>query len=71
MVQGAGESQLIDLMNMIVQKHPETKLFSLPRLGTNKTIELGVKGAVNLVENAMADIRAGVTKAGFTWSEIE
>ena len=71
LVQGAGESQLIDLMNMIVQNHPETKLFSLPRLGTNKTIELGVKGAVNLVENAMADIRAGVTKAGFTWSEIE
>ncbi len=71
LVRDAGESQLIDLMNMIVQNHPETKLFSLPRLGTNKTIELGVKGSTIAVENAMVDIRAGVTKAGFPWSEIE
>ena len=71
LVQDAGESQLIDLMNAIVRNHPETKLFSLPRLGTNKTIELGVKGSNIAVENAMVDIRAGVTKAGFPWSEIE
>ena len=71
LVQNAGESQLIDLMNAIVRNHPETKLFSLPRLGTNKTIELGVKGSNIAVENAMVDIRAGVTKAGFPWSEIE
>ena len=75
LVQDAGESQLIDLMNAIVRNHPETKLFSLPRLGGDKsnpgkTIELGVKGAASAVENAMLDIKAGVTKAGFPWSTI-
>ena len=75
LVRDAGESQLIDLMNAIVRKHPETKLFSLPRLGTDKlnptkTIELGVKGAAQAVESAMVDIKTGVTEAGFPWSSI-
>ncbi|MBC7697711.1 MAG: competence/damage-inducible protein A [Bacteroidia bacterium] len=75
LVRDAGESQLIDLMNAIVCKHPETKLFSLPRLGTDKlnptkTIELGVKGVAIAVESAMVDIKAGVTEAGFPWSII-
>lgn len=75
LVRDAGESQLIDLMNVIVRKHPETKLFSLPKLGSNKinpikTIELGVKGATSAVESAMVDIKAGVTEAGFNWSDV-
>jgi molybdopterin-biosynthesis enzyme MoeA-like protein len=70
LVMEAGESQLIDLMNAIVQKHPETKLFSLPKLGPNKTIELGVKGPAEAVENAMAEIKSGVSAAGFEWLSI-
>ncbi|HSI43068.1 MAG TPA: molybdopterin-binding protein [Methylotenera sp.] len=70
LVNDAGESQLIDLMNTIVQNHPQTKLFSLPKLGPNKTIELGVKGPAKAVKNAMEEIRNGVTAAGFPWSEI-
>lgn len=70
LVNDAGESQLIDLMNAIVQNHPQTKLFSLPKLGPNKTIELGVKGPAKDVKNAMDEIRNGVTAAGFPWSEI-
>jgi molybdopterin-biosynthesis enzyme MoeA-like protein len=70
LVRDAGESQLIDLMNTVVKNHPETKLFSLPKLGPNKTIELGVKGYAPAVESAMQEIRAGVTAAGFPWSEI-
>jgi molybdopterin-biosynthesis enzyme MoeA-like protein len=70
LVQGAGESQLIDLMNAIVQSHPQTKLFSLPKLGPNKTIELGVKGSFEAVNLAMADIQAGVSAAGFLWQKI-
>lgn len=70
LVSDAGESQLIDLMNAVVKNHPEAKLFSLPKLGPHKTIELGVKGFAPAVESAMQEIRAGVTAAGFPWTEI-
>lgn len=66
----AGESQLIDLMHEIIKKHPDTKLFSLPKLGPNKKIELGIKGQENAVGLAIADIKTGVTSLGFTWDEI-
>jgi molybdopterin-biosynthesis enzyme MoeA-like protein len=70
LVMDAGESQLIDLMNTIVLKHPQTKLFSLPKLGPQKTIELGVKGPAEAVEKAMAEIKAEVSAAGFAWSNL-
>lgn len=70
LVKNAGESQLLDLMNAVVANHPATKLFSLPKLGPDKTIELGVKGPTYAVENAMQDICAGVTAAGFPWVAI-
>lgn len=69
LVSDASESQLIDLMNLIVSKYPEAKLFSLPKLGVNKSIELGVKGEAAAVAAAMAEIQAGVTAAGFPWSQ--
>ncbi len=73
-VYDAGESQLIDLMNDIVKKHPDSKLFSLPKLGQHRKIELGVielgiKGQENDVLLAIADIKAGVTALGFAWDE--
>lgn len=70
LVTDAGESQLIDLMNTIVINHPKTKLFSLPKLGPNRTIELGVKGPAEAVKLAMQEIQSGVTAAGFPWSNI-
>lgn len=71
LVRDAGESQLIDLMNTIVQNHPEVKLFSLPKLRPNKTIELGVKGNAEHVLSAMEDLKAGVSAAGFPWVLIQ
>jgi molybdopterin-biosynthesis enzyme MoeA-like protein len=71
LVQNAGESQLIDLMNTIVQNHPQVKLFSLPKLGPQKTIELGVKGHPELIQLAMMDIQAGVSAAGFPWTTAD
>ena len=65
----AGESQLIDFMNEIVQKYPNTKLFSLPKIGVNRKIELGVKGEESAVLPAIADIKAGITALGFTWDD--
>ncbi len=75
LVRDAGESQLIDLMDVIVKNHPETKLFSLPRLAGEpgnlvRTIELGVKGEALAVSLAIAEIKAGVSAAGFVWEPI-
>lgn len=70
LVMEAGESKLIDLMNHILTKYPDLKLFSLPKLDNRRTTELGMKGAASLVKAAMNDIKQAVTMLGFPWTEI-
>jgi molybdopterin-biosynthesis enzyme MoeA-like protein len=70
LVMEAGESNLIDLMNQILDKYPELKIFSLPKLDQQRTTELGVKGTENLVNTAIADIKQAVTALGFPWVAI-
>lgn len=70
LVMEAGESRLIDLMNHILAKHPDLKLFSLPKLDKQRTTELGVKGVASLVHAAMSDIKQGVTALNFPWTEV-
>jgi len=65
----AGESQLLDMMNHIVDSHPHIKLFSLPKLDTRRTIELGVKGPAEEVAIALDEIRRNITAMGFPWEE--
>jgi molybdopterin-biosynthesis enzyme MoeA-like protein len=69
-VRGAGESSLIDLMNECLARFPEVKLFSLPRMGEDRYIELGVRGDPGRVAAAIADLKDGVSALGFTWSEF-
>lgn len=61
------ESQLIDLMNKILADYPNIKVFSLPKLKPNRQVELGAKGAPDLVKKAMQDIKLGVSNIGFAW----
>lgn len=68
-VRGAGESQLIDLMNECLAQYPEVKLFSLPRMGADRYIELGVRGEPGRVAAAIAGLKHGVGVLGFTWSD--
>ena len=70
LVMEAGESKLIDLMNHILAKYPDLKLFSLPKLDKQRTTELGVKGVASLVQAAMGDIKQGVTALNFPWTEV-
>lgn len=70
LVLDAGESQLLDLMNAIVLRYPEVKMFSLPTLDKRRTIELGVKGDPVPVAKAISEIQAGVSAAGFDWSNL-
>lgn len=67
LVMDAGESQLIDLMNQIVNKYSELKLFSLPKLDQRRTTELGVKGPSVQVATAMDEITQAVSQLGFPW----
>ena len=68
-VRGAGESQLIDLMNQCLARFPQLKVFSLPRMGEDRHIELGVRGDAADVPAALDTLRQGVATLGFTWSE--
>jgi molybdopterin-biosynthesis enzyme MoeA-like protein len=63
----AGESQLLDLMNDIVNHFPQIKLFCLPQLDKRRTIELGVKGDPVVVVQAMAEIQRYMANAGHEW----
>ena len=66
-INDVSESKLIDLMNEIVKKYPEIKLFSLPKLKPIKTIELGVKGPSKFVYKAIYEIKKEITHLGFKW----
>ncbi|HVS26718.1 MAG TPA: molybdopterin-binding protein [Burkholderiales bacterium] len=70
LVHGARESLLLDLMNDCVARFPELKLFSLPHLAEkNYQIELGVRGDVMRVPEAMQFLKQGVVALGFQWEE--
>lgn len=70
LVMDAGESQLIDMMNTIVNKYPELKLFSLPKLDNRRTTEVGVKGPAELAKTAIAEIKVAVSALSFPWTEL-
>ncbi|MFJ5446177.1 competence/damage-inducible protein A [Methylobacillus methanolivorans] len=67
----AGESQLLDLMGDITRTYPSIKLFSLPRLDTRRTIELGVKGKPEQVHTAMQHLQAALETAGYPWQTVD
>lgn len=68
-VRGAGESQLIELMNDCQTRYHRIKVFSLPRLEPDRHIELGVRGDPGEVVTAIAALKHGVSALGFPWVE--
>ncbi len=68
-VHGAGESQLLPLMNACVARYPQLKLFSLPSFMPDggRRIELGFRGDRDALDAAVADLVAGVEADGFRW----
>lgn len=66
------EGALLGLMNGITARYPRITLFSLPSFGENggrRHLELGVRGEPGEVREAMAEIRAEVTRCGYEWDE--
>lgn len=70
LVTEAGESDLIDLMRSMLIQYPDLKIFSLPRSNQHRTTELGMKGAVALVEKAMIDLKAGISALKYPWVDL-
>ena len=72
-VYGAGESQLLPLMEANVALFPTLKLFSLPSFMPDggRRIELGVKGDPAIVDAGIAHLREGVDAAGFRWESLK
>lgn len=68
-VRGAGESQLIELMNHCLARYPQLKVFSLPRMEPERYIELGVRGEPGSVTVAIGELKQGVSSLGFRWSD--
>jgi molybdopterin-biosynthesis enzyme MoeA-like protein len=64
------ESELIDLMQQIIDAHPETKLFSLPLHSDEgiRRIELGLKGELAQVETAMRELLGELDRLGLRWT---
>lgn len=58
-----GESELVELMQRLIARHPDVKLFSLPRLGRRRHIELGFRGRQGVAQ-ALADLAEGLRQAG-------
>jgi molybdopterin-biosynthesis enzyme MoeA-like protein len=50
------ESDLLQLMEVLVERHPEARLFSLPHLGEVNTIEIGFRGGQGAVAAALAEL---------------
>jgi molybdopterin-biosynthesis enzyme MoeA-like protein len=66
---GAGEGQLLPLMNECVARYPQLKLFSLPTMlpEGRRRLELGVRGEIAAADAALAGLVAGIEAAGFRW----
>ena len=64
------ESELIDLMQKIIDAHPQTRLFSLPLHSDEgiRKIELGLKGELAYVETAMREMLMELEKLGMRWT---
>lgn len=67
-VRGVPESRLIPIMEALVPRHPEHKLFSLPHLGEDPHILLGWRGRGDPAA-AMADLLRVLSAEGIPWQQ--
>jgi len=67
----AHESELIELMESLLAKHPGIKIFSLPRFLENdrRRLELGVKGEQHAALQAYEELKQALTHRGYTYTE--
>jgi molybdopterin-biosynthesis enzyme MoeA-like protein len=64
---GVRESELLDLMESLVQRHADARLFSLPHLGETSVIELGFRGRQSAVRHAFDDLVAELNRRSLSF----
>lgn len=75
-IDGAGESDLMQMMNATVQNYPHLKLSSLPRfvpppIRNGRQIEFSLRGAPADVQRAMQAACAAISALGFEYARVE
>ena len=67
----AHESELIELMETLLDKHTGIKIFSLPRFLENdrRRLELGVKGERDTARRAFAELKQTLTSRKYSYTE--
>lgn len=66
-VEGVPESRLVSLMNRLTRAFPEHQIFSLPHLGDDRHVLLGLRGRTGL-EAAFAALQAELDREGLSWT---
>jgi hypothetical protein len=56
-------------MNECLARYPQLKVFSLPRMGPDRHVELGVRSDATLVPTAILELQDGVSRLGLQWNE--
>jgi molybdopterin-biosynthesis enzyme MoeA-like protein len=68
-IENAGESNLIDMMDRLVANYPAIKLSSLPQfIPGGRLIEFSLSGNSQEVTSAMREAKAEVTRLGYAFS---
>ena len=70
-LENAHESELIELMETLLDKHAGIKIFSLPRFLENdrRRLELGVKGERVVAERVFAELKQALTRRNYSYIE--
>ena len=65
------ESELIDEMNLLLERYPELGLSSLPDTKHRKRIDFGLKGPKEVVATAKADLLQWLEQEGIDWAPLD
>lgn len=70
-VKNTPENRLIPLMERILDKYGDVKVFSLPSIAPNEPrVELGVRGTADKAGAAMQEIKAELADQKIEWEEV-
>ncbi|MGD2074758.1 MAG: molybdopterin-binding protein [Gammaproteobacteria bacterium] len=64
---GVRESELLEMMESLAQRHADARLFSLPHLGETLRIELGFRGRRSAVQPAFDDLVAELERRALSF----
>jgi molybdopterin-biosynthesis enzyme MoeA-like protein len=64
------ESDLIELMEKLINEHATVKLFSLPHIGEKPHIEIGLRGSLDDVERAYQDLCESLDNSSVVYERL-